>query len=514
MRWRWSFRTKLALAFFLVGAGGSVLVMTTTFRRARAAQLEGLRDLLLTQAAVAAPEVDGDRLARRAAPTDAAKDETLDRLRALGARILASNPKFREVYAIAVDPSTGAGRIAYDSDPADEGKPYDVRRVPAMRRALAAPGAPAADDDLVEDAYGVTLSGYAPIRDGAGRTVGLLGIDVDGSTVRAMRRELWALLAGGTVAALVLGALLAWLVSARISRPVAALSDGVDRVAHGDLHTRVDPALPDEFGVLASHFNAMVEGLEERERIKQALHVASEIQQSLFPDAPPDVPGLDVSGTSDYCDETGGDYYDWPRILPLPRGRVAFAVGDVTGHGIGAALLMASGRAVLRSRAESDTPPGELLGFVNRHLVQDTAAGKFMTLFYGVLDAAGGTIVYANAGQGGCFVYRAAEGRFEDMPATAPPLAVIDGMQVPERRVEGLRPGDLVVLGTDGIWEAQDPDRELFEMDRYREAVRANASRTALEVQKAVMDAVVAYRRGAPQTDDITLIVAKLGPRA
>jgi serine phosphatase RsbU (regulator of sigma subunit) len=501
MRLRWSFRTKLALAFFVVVAGASVVVLTIAWRRARAAQLEGLRDLLLTQAAVAAPEIDGDDFLARLS----AAERVSPGLRALGARILGSNPKFREVYAITLL-SSSTGVISYDTRASDEGKSYDVSRVPAMSRALAGP---AADDDVVEDEYGVTISGYAPIRDKAGKAVGLLGIDVDASTVREMRRDLLTVVAGGAAGAVFLSALLAWLVSARISRPVAVLSDGVDRVARGDLGTRVDPALPDEFGRLAVQFNSMVEGLEERQRMRQALHVAEEIQQSLLPDAPPDVSGLDVAGTSDYCDETGGDYYDWPRILPLPRGRVALTVGDVTGHGIGAALLMASGRAVLRSRAESDTPPSELLGFVNRHLVQDTAAGKFMTLCYAVLDAAAGAIAYANAGQGGCFVYRPAEDRFEDMSATAPPLGVFDGVEFPERRVEGLRPGDLVVLGTDGIWEAQDPERTLFEMERYKDVVRANASRSAAEVLKAVMAAVVAFRRGAPQTDDITLIVAK-----
>src|SRR5262249_39564202 len=158
-------------------------------------------------------------------------------------------------------------------------------------------------------------------------------------------------------------------------------------------------------------------------------------------------------GVVDYCDETGGDYYDYPRVWELPRGRVALTVGDVTGHGIVAALLMASARAVLRTHAERDEAPDEILALVNRHIVRASTAGKFMPLFYGVLDPAAGTLDYANAGQGGCHLLRAAASVVEDLPASGPPLGVFDGAQFPARRVEGLAPGDVVLLATDGVWE-------------------------------------------------------------
>jgi sigma-B regulation protein RsbU (phosphoserine phosphatase) len=198
----------------------------------------------------------------------------------------------------------------------------------------------------------------------------------------------------------------------------------------------------------------------------------------------------------------------------LPHGRVALTVGDVTGHGIGAALLMASGRAVLRSHAETDTPPATLLGFVNRHLAQDASGGKFMTCFFGVLDAGAGTLSYANAGQGGCYVYRCADDRFEELTASGPPLGVVDGIAFEERRVDGLRQGDIVVLGTDGIWEAQDTEGAFFEMERFVEVVRANASKSSQEIERAVMAAVAGFRRGAPQTDDITLVIVRVDGKA
>ena len=374
--------------------------------------------------------------------------------------------------------------------------------------------ASAADPDIVHDADGASLSGYAPIRDRSGRVVAQLGVDVDGATVEAMRGRLLGVLALAALGAALAGSAVAWFFASRISRPIAAMTVGFDQVAGGDYDTRVRWEKRDEFGRLAGQFNKMVEGLGERQRLKQALQIAMEIQQHLLPSAPPAVAGVDLAGFSDYCDETGGDYFDFPRTWAVPGGRIALTVGDVTGHGIGAALLMAAGRAVLRSHSDRDISPGELLAIANSHLARDATQGKFMTLCYAVLDPAKGTLTFANGGQGGCFLIRAATGAVVEMEACGPPLGVIDGIPFADTTIEGIRAGDVVVLGTDGIWETLGATGEQFGMERFHALAVTHAGKPAAEISRLIRADVETYLGAGAQNDDVTLIVARLDPSA
>jgi serine phosphatase RsbU (regulator of sigma subunit) len=512
---RFSFRTKLVIALAGLSFLTAAVVLHLAWRRGRENQLKNLRGLLEAVTSAVAPGIDGDAHAKLQA-TEATRAATLAdpffrSLRALGARVLASNERFQEVFTLGDLDGRGRGqaRIYLSDEDGEVGKPYDTTRFPAMRRACET-GACTSDDVLETDEYGTTISGYAPIRDHDGKTVGLFGIDVDVTTVEGMRRELLGILALGAVGAALFSGALGWFLASRISRPVTALSSAMDRVAGGDYTTRSTWTSGDEFGRLSTQFNRMVEGLDERQRLKHSLAVAMEIQQALLPAGPPTVAGVDIAGFSDYCDETGGDYFDYPKTWAVPGGRVALTVGDVTGHGIGAAILMSTGRAVLRSHAERDSSPGEILTFVNAHLAHDATSGKFMTLFYGVLDPAAGTLVYSNGGQGGCYVLRKAAGTFDEMPALAPPVGVVPGIPFPEGRVDGIGPGDVILLATDGVWETRDRAGEQFDFQRMEAVVRANAGRDAKAISDALRAAVEAFRADGPQEDDVTVIVAKL----
>ncbi len=508
---RASFRTKLALAFLGLSIATAAIVLHFAWKRARASQLEGLQTMLTAVTGAVAPEIDGEvhTALGMKSPAAVLADPAYKALHALGVRIKAANAGFHEVFTISIvdPPRPDHGRLVLTANDEDIGKDYDMRRFAAMARALARP---CADDDVCADEYGISLSGYAPIRNRAGVTVGLLGIDVDGSTVDAMRGHLLAILALGAFGAVLLGGALALFFATRIHRPVRALSAGMNRVAEGDYAARVTWTSGDEFERLAGQFNVMAAGLEERRRLKHALEIAMEIQQRLLPAGPPEATGVDVAGFSDYCDETGGDYFDYPATRALADGRVALAIGDVTGHGVGAALMMASGRAALRSQSVGDEGPAHVVGVVNRHLAHDASAGKFMTLFYGVLDSAQGRIDYANAGQGGCFVVRAATGRVEELEAGGPPAGVFDGIPFAESNVTGLKDGDVVVLGTDGIWETVDAQGVLFGMERFERIAKEHVARSAAEIADAVRRAVESHRGAGPQTDDVTLVVAKL----
>ena len=296
--------------------------------------------------------------------------------------------------------------------------------------------------------------------------------------------------------------------SGAITRPIHRLVDATDRLRKGDFEARVDIRSHDELGELGDTFNAMVPQLLENQELKKSLEVAMEIQQQLLPDASPQMPGLDIFGQAVYCDETGGDYYDF---LPMGETRLGVALGDITGHGIGAALLMASARGVLRSRAEEfgDDLVG-LFAVLNRHLVRDTGAGRFLTLFYAVLDVTGGErkLTSISAGHDPA-MWLHLDGSVEELPNNGIPLGIIDDFPYTANESIVIAPGEVVLVGTDGIWEAMDADGEMFGKERLEQLLKTHGDRPAEEINREVVAAVLEFIGTAARTDDITLTVIR-----
>ena len=302
----------------------------------------------------------------------------------------------------------------------------------------------------------------------------------------------------------------AGLSSRSVTRPVNDLATASQQLARGDFQARVSVRTGDELQTLAEAFNDMGPKLAERERMKRSLELAMQIQQSLLPAGPPKLDGFDIAGRSVYCDETGGDYYDFIDLVDLAPGRLGIAVGDVTGHGIGAALLMASARAVLRSRATGHGADlAGLFGELNHHLVHDTGDGQFMTLFYGVLDATDRSLSWTSGGHDPPLWFRRAGAKIEELTNTGIPLGILPDATFTQAGPVRLDVGDLLLIGTDGIWEARNASGEMFGKQRLRELLAADASLDAQTIHLAVVQAVKDFRAGAPQTDDITLVVIK-----
>jgi sigma-B regulation protein RsbU (phosphoserine phosphatase) len=300
------------------------------------------------------------------------------------------------------------------------------------------------------------------------------------------------------------------LASRHFTRPVQRLADAADRIASGDLESRVEIRTGDEFEKLGLAFNRMVPKLRDLLQVRQSLALAMEVQQSLLPAAAPQVPGLDIAGHSIYCDETGGDYYDFLTVEELSPNIVGIAVGDVTGHGIAAALLMATARALIRSHTEDPQPLADIFTRVNRHLSIDRLPGRFMTLFCCILDTKAKRVRWTSAGHDPAIVYHPDRDVFETWEGEDLPLGIDPTWQYHETSLTQWTPGAVVVIGTDGIWECRNDQMEQFGKERLRELIRQHASATAEQISRVITDAVKAYRGKRMQEDDITLVVIKL----
>jgi sigma-B regulation protein RsbU (phosphoserine phosphatase) len=320
--------------------------------------------------------------------------------------------------------------------------------------------------------------------------------------------------AGGALVLMAVTVIVAALRASRsVTKPVADLVDAAHRIAAGDFSTRVAVRSRDELGDLGRSVNRMIPQLEDRLRMRHSLALAMHVQQRLLPAAAPTIPGLDIAGHSIYCDETGGDYFDFLDISEVAPGRVGVAVGDVTGHGIAAALLMATGRALLRSHADNATSLADMLDAVNRQLAGDTDAERFMTLVYLLIDAEARTFRWASAGHDPPIIYDPRAQAFIELDGGGIPLGVYDDWSYEQNDGPPLTDNLVIVLGTDGIWEALNARREMFGKDALRACVREHAHQTAAEISNAITAAVAEFRGAAPQEDDLTLVVIKVTPR-
>ncbi|MGB5747106.1 MAG: SpoIIE family protein phosphatase [Desulfobacterales bacterium] len=302
--------------------------------------------------------------------------------------------------------------------------------------------------------------------------------------------------------------LLALAFSRTVSRPMQKLAEGAQALGAGRFNTRVDIRSRDEFGDMAQVFNSVGPRLEENYLLRQSLDLAMEVQQNLLPKSDPRLPGLDIAGQSDYCEEIGGDYYDY---LQEDENQIGLVVGDVSGHGISAALLMSSARAFLRLRASMGGSLPEIVTDVNRQLTEDVEdSGQFMTLFYGRINIREKTFNWVRAGHDAAFFYDRHSDMFEELGGQGLPLGVSEEA-VYEELQRRIKPGQIIVIGTDGIWETHNPQGEMFGKDNLQRIIRAQAAQSAREILMAVIEALEDYRdRQKKKEDDITLVVIKV----
>ncbi|NMC50971.1 MAG: SpoIIE family protein phosphatase [Desulfovibrio sp.] len=312
--------------------------------------------------------------------------------------------------------------------------------------------------------------------------------------------------------AVALGALFG---SKAVTTPLDMMIAAWKRVAVGDFAVRLDFRTRDERADLARAFNETMPKLADHLRLRESLELAQEVQRNLLPGKPPVLPGLDVSGINLSCDETGGDYFDY---FPLAReeGTVLVAViGDVTGHGVPSALLMATARALLRASRPGCASPGGVpcaaarVTEANLLLADDVGdSGRFMTLFWTEIDPRTGEVRWVRAGHDPAWIINPDGEAPRELVGEGLPLGIMPDY-VYREYADRLDPGRILLMGTDGIWEARDASGDMYGKDRFLAVVRRHAGETAAEIRDAILADLSAFKAGLSMEDDVTLVVVK-----
>lgn len=299
---------------------------------------------------------------------------------------------------------------------------------------------------------------------------------------------------------------------------VPIVSDGQSRgiLVVGDKESRkgVGPFRPEDrrtLELLANQAAIALDNAElhrqalEKERLEREIELASQIQRQILPQGTPAIPGFDLAGWYRPARHVGGDYYDF---FPLPaEGRSALVVGDVSGKGVPAALLVSTLHSAIRLLAERADEAPAMIARLNRHIVESSGANRFITLFFAELDAAACAVNYVNAGHNPGLVLRA-EGAVERLGAGGLPLGLLADASFRPEALQ-LAPGDLLCLYSDGITEATSPADEEFGLARLETLLAGLAGRPLAELVAAIDRAVVEFAAGRPQGDDQTLVLLR-----
>jgi serine phosphatase RsbU (regulator of sigma subunit) len=301
--------------------------------------------------------------------------------------------------------------------------------------------------------------------------------------------------------------------SARLTRNLTSLTDGVGRIARGDYAARVPVKSGDEIGRLAAAFNRMAGDVEqhqrsavEQERIRRELELGRRIQSEMLPHEPLHFGLTEVKGVSVPAREVGGDFFNY---FALESGLVALLVGDVSGKGVGAALLMANIQASLRTRFALGQGLSAIAEAIDWDIESNSPGPVYSTLFIAIFDPATRVMRYVNAGHNPQFVRRS-DGRLEKMSSTGMPVGLLAGHGYSEREVQ-LAPGDLLFFYTDGCVEMENEAGDMFGSDRLESLVAASGRGSADDVLAKVEEAIATFRGGRDLFDDATMMAVTVG---
>ena len=313
------------------------------------------------------------------------------------------------------------------------------------------------------------------------------------------------------LAALLFLAAAAFIGSRTTTRTLLRIADAAKKLSRGDFSVKLKMRTGDERDQVIQAFNELGPKLEDHLRLHQSIDLAMKVQQKLLPGEDPHISWLDLSGRSVYCDETGGDYYDYLGYTDESSQQITIVVGDVSGHGISSALLMASARAHLRQRTSLPGSLARVITDVNCQLAVDVAdSNSFMTLFCLKIDHETQVLTWVRAGHDPAILYDPKTDEFEELQGEGIPLGADASWVYTENTKAGVSKDQIILIGTDGIWEAQNPGGEMFGKKRVQGLIRHNASGSAGDIMQAIFDDLNRFRTGKKFEDDVTLVVVKI----
>ena len=312
-------------------------------------------------------------------------------------------------------------------------------------------------------------------------------------------------------AVVAIGGGLVLILSLNLKKSLDAMVVVLKQITIGKFGSRVKVTSNDEIGYVGDVINEMTQGLIERERMQQSLNLAMEVQQNLLPKRNLEIDGIDIAGKSIYCDETGGDYYDFFKINETTNEKICVAIGDVAGHGISSALLMATVRSSLRQRSALPGSISRIISDVNHQLVQDVEeSGQFMTLFYLNIDPKNMIAKWVRAGHDPAIIYDPGADSFEELGGEGIALGVDEDWKYSEYKKTALNKGQIIFLSTDGIWETFNHEGEMFGKAPIYEIIRKNSSFGAKKIIDIMLESLENFQQGTQIEDDITMVVIKI----
>jgi sigma-B regulation protein RsbU (phosphoserine phosphatase) len=307
------------------------------------------------------------------------------------------------------------------------------------------------------------------------------------------------------------GMCLTMLVGRNLTIPFKEIIITLQSVRNGRFDKKVQVTTNDEIGYTGDVINEMTEGLIERERMQQSLNLAKEVQQNLLPKSNLKVNGYDIAGKSVYCDETGGDYYDFISIGDNDKQKIGVAIGDVSGHGISSALLMATVRSSLRQRASLPGSTAKIISDVNRQLVKDVEdSGQFMTMFFLALNTESRQLEWVRAGHDPAIIYDPGSDSFNELSGSGIALGVDAEWIYEDNKKTDFSKGQIIFLSTDGIWEALNKKGEMLGKEPILNTIRQNSSSDATQIIDAIFDILDKFIGGVKIEDDITSVIIKM----
>lgn len=486
---RTSISVKLLIVSELLLILTIILIMASVLPRMRDQIIKDIQNRLLAVANTAALQLDGDALKTIRNPKDA-YTPAFQILKLQLTRIRLVNDLDEEhIYTFFVDP-TSAGRVRFGvmthANPF-VGDPYPMREemLPVFADGVSKVTA------LYADKNGQWISAYAPIMDSRGGVAGLLEVDEKADAYFADYNQVKWTTAGLSGLVLVASSLIGWIiVTSIVVRPMKAVHDGMNALRRSEFSHRVMLRTGDEFQSLGDTFN----------HLARELNVARSVQASFAPKDIPSQNGWAIAAASQPCDATAGDYVD---AFELPGDRIAVVVADVTGHGLGPALLMSACRSTLRALSGLDLSPAKIVERIDAMISADLTEGRFITMIFGVLSP-DGRFTFCNAGHGPAMAIRA--GIACTLESHRPPVGLnwicADGEG--ESSIQ-LQPGDRLLLASDGVTEAFNNADEQFGDERLIKIV-CDALVPHDAVVSSIAAAVGAHRGARAQSDDITIL--------